>query len=181
MWGRLGRACMHHLFKLLGNWSRTLNAMRQDNKRLSTFRDIIVTFEKPSTDPLWFFYNSFLFCLRLPLHRWLLTNPQKKGTHIPTRTDLHERVFPVSCGRCCREPVIRRLPSTWCSCSRSIGYPAVGWGWPWSLIPCSQASVRWTSSLSDTGLRTLSRPLLSTGWRLWHPRCLFRVLSGDLS
>jgi hypothetical protein len=45
---------MYHLFKLLGNWSRTLNAMRQDNKRLSTFRDLIVTFEKPSTYPLLF-------------------------------------------------------------------------------------------------------------------------------
>jgi hypothetical protein len=25
---------MHNLFKLLGNWSRTLNAMRQDNKKI---------------------------------------------------------------------------------------------------------------------------------------------------
>jgi hypothetical protein len=30
-------------------------------------------------------------------------------------------------------------------------------------IPCSRVGVHWTPSLSDTGLKTLSRPLLSTG------------------
>jgi hypothetical protein len=39
-----------HLFKLLGNWLRTLNAMRHENKRLSALGDLIVTLEKPSTD-----------------------------------------------------------------------------------------------------------------------------------
>jgi hypothetical protein len=113
--------------------------MGLDNKGLSTLQDLNVTLEKPSTDfPL---FLVILFRLRLPLHRWLLTNPRKEGTHIPTHTDLHERVFPASCGRYYREPVIRRLPSMRCSCSRSTGYPAVEWGWPWSLIPCSQVAL----------------------------------------
>jgi hypothetical protein len=41
--------------------------MRHDNKRLSTLWDLIVTFEKPSTDPLFYFYNSFSFSLTLTL------------------------------------------------------------------------------------------------------------------
>jgi hypothetical protein len=41
-------------FKLLGNWSRTLNVMRHDNKELITLRDLDVTLEKPSTDSLYF-------------------------------------------------------------------------------------------------------------------------------
>jgi hypothetical protein len=57
---------MHHIFKLLSNWSRTLNAMRQDNKRLSTFRDLIVTFESQALIPF-YFYNSFSFLLTLTL------------------------------------------------------------------------------------------------------------------
>jgi hypothetical protein len=56
-------------------------------------------------------------------------------------------------------------PSTWCSCSRSTGYPTVGWGWPWSLIPCSPASVPWTQSLSDSELRILLNPWLCTYWQ----------------
>jgi hypothetical protein len=58
-----------HLFKLLGNWLRTLKAMRHDNKRLSTLQDLNVTLEKPSTDFPLFLVILFLFCLRLPLHR----------------------------------------------------------------------------------------------------------------
>jgi hypothetical protein len=42
---------MHNLFKLLGNWLRTLKAMRHDNKRLSPLQDLNVTLEKPSFDP----------------------------------------------------------------------------------------------------------------------------------
>jgi hypothetical protein len=102
---------MYNLFKLLGNWLRTLKVMRHDNKRLSTLQDLNVTLEKPSTDFPLFLVILFLFRLRL---------------RFTTRTDLHERVFPASCGRCCREPVILRLPSTQCSCSRSTRYPAVG-------------------------------------------------------
>jgi hypothetical protein len=55
---------MQNLFKLLGNWLRTLNPMRHDNERLSTTRDLIVTFERPSLDSL-LFYNSFSFSLTL--------------------------------------------------------------------------------------------------------------------
>jgi hypothetical protein len=29
-------------------------------------------------------------------------SPRKEGTHIPTRMGLHKRVFPASCGRCCK-------------------------------------------------------------------------------
>jgi hypothetical protein len=59
---------MHHFFKLLGNWLRTLTAMRHDNERLSTPRDLIVTFERPNINPLFIFIIVFIFRLRLPLH-----------------------------------------------------------------------------------------------------------------
>jgi hypothetical protein len=53
--------------KLLGNWSRTLKAMRHNNKRLSALRDLDVTLEKPSTDPLYiFFIILFLFAYAYP-------------------------------------------------------------------------------------------------------------------
>jgi hypothetical protein len=43
--------------------------MRHDHKRLSTLHDLNTTLEKPDTDSLLFFYNSFPFRLRLPLPR----------------------------------------------------------------------------------------------------------------
>jgi hypothetical protein len=52
---------MHNLLKLLGNWLRTLKAMRHDNKRLSTLKDLNVTLEKPSTDFPLFLVILFLF------------------------------------------------------------------------------------------------------------------------
>jgi hypothetical protein len=137
--------------------------MRHGNKRLSVSPRSPHNPRKAKPQSIFIFLILFIF--RLPLHRWLLTSPRKEGTHIPTRTDLLERVFPAFCGTCCREPVIRHLPSMRCSCSRSTGYPAVGWGWPWSLIPCSWAGVRWTPSLSDTGLET---PLVLLLLKLEH-------------
>jgi hypothetical protein len=55
---------MYNLFQLLGNWLRTLKAMRHDNKRLSTLQVLNVTLEKPSIDFPLFLVIIFLFRLR---------------------------------------------------------------------------------------------------------------------
>jgi hypothetical protein len=57
---------------------------------------------------LFFFLVLFIILflyLCLTVHRWLPTDPQTTGMHCPTLTGLHERVFPVFCGRYFRELV----------------------------------------------------------------------------
>jgi hypothetical protein len=76
---------MHHFFKLLGNWLRTLNAMRHDNERLSTPHNFIVTFEIPSINPL-LFYNSFSFSLTLTLTQ-MTSHDSSEGGNAHSHTD----------------------------------------------------------------------------------------------
>jgi hypothetical protein len=56
---------MHPLLKLLDNLVKTLI---HDNDRLSTFSDLIITFDRPGFDSL-LFIILFLFHLCLTLHR----------------------------------------------------------------------------------------------------------------
>jgi hypothetical protein len=79
---------MYNLFKLLGNWLRTLKVMRHDNKRLSTLQDLNVTLEKPSTDFPLFLVILFLFRLRLRFTLTQMTShDSSKGGNAHSHTD----------------------------------------------------------------------------------------------
>jgi hypothetical protein len=60
--------------------------MRHDNERLSTLCDLIVTFERPSIDPLLFFYNSFSFSLTLTLTQ-MTSHESSEGGNAHSHTD----------------------------------------------------------------------------------------------
>jgi hypothetical protein len=74
---------MHPLFKLLDN---EVKILIHDNDRLSTFNDLIVTFDRPSLDSLLFYNSSFSFSLTL--NRTQMTSHRSlEGGNTQSHTD----------------------------------------------------------------------------------------------
>jgi hypothetical protein len=99
--------------------------------------------------------------------------PAMEDTLALVLTTFPMRAFPPSCGRC-SAPLITLLPlCTWCSCTRSIEFHVVGFGWPWSLTLCSLDGVPLIPRVSGSGWTTPPRPQLAlkalTTFCRYHP------------